>query len=178
MRSYRSSFLGLVLVLALSACSPVPIRGPESPLLAQSPLPSGTASPVTGTTQANSNTAVVPTSSIVITPEPGMAVVTGQIYTLSGRGPIPQTSLYLLRQAAEPKTIVAPDEKNGDVRTRSDANGHFVLTKVPPGEYRLVVWAPYEWLEAVQSATDDTPLTIKVEAGQQLDLGTVNVWWP
>jgi hypothetical protein len=166
-------FLALFLACILTACTSLPKTGPVSPLPAQSPL-LPVASPPAG---AAANSA--PTSnSAPVTPVPGTGVVSGQLYTLSGHAGIPETTFYLVGKETQSRSVVSPDEKYGDVQGRSDKQGRFVMNGVPPGEYQVMVRAAYQWVSAVQSEFEDTPLSIKVQAGQQLDLGKVNFWWP
>lgn len=116
-------------------------------------------------------------------PQPGMASVGGILYTFSGHGPIPGTLFYLTPGQGEanqqpPSVLVGPREENGDVSGTSDDKGWIALDNVPPGNYYLQVWAPYNWIAATVSDADLTPRLITVEAGQRLNLETIYVPWP
>jgi len=49
---------------------------------------------------------------------------------------------------------------------------------LPPGEYYLAVWAPYNWLPVPADATDTMPRVFEVRAGDRLDVGRLEVAWP
>jgi len=138
-----------------SSQSPVAARSPETDLLSLIPDP-----PV---------------------PEPGKASISGLLYSISGKGPIPST-LYYLTPSKEPDTppniLVGPRDEEGDVRGTSDDQGRIVLNNIPPGSYYLAVWAPYNWVLAVESETDMTPRSINLQVNQQVNLGVVYLPWP
>ena len=168
----------LALGMTMAGCLPPVPRAMESPLAAQSPIATLTlaSSPaaVSGGTLAGTPSAVQ-----APVPDPGKASLTGVLYTYTGHAPIPDTTFYLmLMREGDERMLVTPREEEGDIRGRSDLDGKFVLNNVPPGKYSLFVWAPYQLIEAVKSASDTTPLTIALEGDQRLALGNVNVSWP
>jgi hypothetical protein len=79
---------------------------------------------------------------------------------------------------AMPPILIGPEESQGDVRGQSDASGKITLNNITPGNYFLIVWAPYNWPEADTSATDPTPRLIELKANQREPLGVVYVGWP
>jgi hypothetical protein len=111
-----------------------------------------------------------------------MASLRGQLYTIVGQGPIPGTAFYLTPAKGEdklpPNVLSGANMSEGDVSGTSDDAGWFSLSNVPAGDYYLVIWAPYNWLLAVESESDLTPRLITVEAGQQLDLDVLLAEWP
>jgi hypothetical protein len=114
-------------------------------------------------------------------PEAGLSAVSGRLTMASGGGPIPGTVFYLLLLGEDVNlepAVYAPDVSRGDVRAMTDDAGAFVLNDVPPGDYRLLVWAPYSWIEAQASENDVSPLVLRLEAEGILELGTVYVPWP
>lgn len=116
-------------------------------------------------------------------PEPGQGAISGVLYTFTGQGPIPGTLFYLTPGRGEsnqdvPMVLVGPQEEQGDVSGTSDDKGWIALSDIPPGNYYLVVWAPYNWILASESEVDDTPRLISLEPDQQLNLGVVYVSWP
>lgn len=162
--------LCLLLSLLLTACGSV-VTPPGSPLTSsQSPI--ATQSPETDLLS------LIPDPPV---PEPGKASISGLLYSISGKGPIPGT-LYYLTPSKEPDTppniLVGPRDKGGDVRGTSDDQGRVVLNNIPPGSYYLVVWAPYNWVLAVESDIDMTPRVITLQANQQVNLGVVYLPWP
>lgn len=114
-------------------------------------------------------------------PALGKASISGLLYSFTGKGPIPST-LYYLTPAREPGTLpnilVGPREENGDIRGISDEKGRIFLNNIPPGNYYLVVWAPYNWIFAVESEVDTSPRLITLEPNQRLNLGLVYLAWP
>ncbi len=117
-------------------------------------------------------------------PEPqssSLASLAGALYSLSGKGPIPGTTFFLTsatgEEGADPPSVFT-GASTGDIVGTSGPNGEFAFDAVPPGRYYLAVWAPYDWILAVQSETDNTPRLIEVKAGERLDLGRVDVPWP
>jgi len=60
----------------------------------------------------------------------------------------------------------------------SDDQGRIVLTDVPPGNYFLAVWAPYNWVLAHESRTDLTPRSFVLEPDTEHDLGRIEMVWP
>jgi hypothetical protein len=169
----------IVTILAVVAACPGCGRSTVTPATKaseQTPLPTATVevSPVAPTTPA-----------IEVPPprESGLASLGGTLVTIYGDGPIPGTVFYLTRAiddngARPPSVLSGYHADRGDVRGTSGDHGELVLDAVPPGRYYLAVWAPYNWILAVESETDDTPRLIEVEAGQRLDLGRVDVPWP
>jgi hypothetical protein len=112
-----------------------------------------------------------------------MASIGGILYTFSGQGPIPGTLFYLTpgrgeAQSDPPTVLTGPHEEDGDVAGISGDDGWIALDNIPPGNYYLVVWAPYNWIIAGMSDTDLTPRLITVEPDQQLNLETIYVAWP
>jgi len=126
-------------------------------------------------------------SPIVIPTEPpapaaGKASLTGILYSYSGHAPIPETIFYLTPAVGEtkqhpPLVFVGPREEQGDIQGISDTEGQIFLNDIPPGNYFLAVWAPYNWILAAESDTDPTPRLIVLEPDQREDLGTVYVSW-
>lgn len=116
-------------------------------------------------------------------PEPGSgkAAISGVLYTFTGKGPIPGTLFYLTPagdQSTPPPALMGIREENKDVSGQSDSQGRIVLNNIPPGRYYLAVWAPYNWIIAVESDTNPTPRLIVLEPDQRLDLGMIYLSWP
>ena len=116
-------------------------------------------------------------------PEEGKASVTGVLYTFSGHGPIPKTVFYLTPAVGKekrnpPSIFVGPRKEHGDIQGMSDAQGRIFLNNIPPGNYYLAVWAPYNWILAVESESDPTPRLIVLEPNQRANLGIIYLSWP
>jgi len=163
----------LLLASAVVACSSSPtpeISSPTDSPLSQSPLP----------TPASD---VAPPTPEVPKPEPGIAAVVGMLYTYAGHGPIPGTTFYLTPAQGEdevrpPTVLTGPQAEAGDISGISDDGGWISVNNIPPGNYYLAVWAPYNWIIADVSHVDHTPRLITLEADQQLNLGRIDVAWP
>jgi hypothetical protein len=113
----------------------------------------------------------------------GTASLTGELYTLTGPGPIRGTVFYLTpargpTKEDPPMVLAGPKAELGDVRGQSDDQGRIVLTDVPPGNYFLAVWAPYNWVLAHESETDLTPRLIVFQPDKWHDLGRIEMVWP
>jgi len=181
----KTYIIGLTLCLLVAggvttACSspPSPTESPpptqSSPLQVQSPI---------ATLASGAATLPVEVPSEAPVPEEGQASISGVLYTFSGRGPIPETIFYLTPARGEtnqepPYFFIGPREEAGDVQGMSDGRGQIALNNVPPGNYYLVVWAPYNWIMAVESDTDSTPRLITLEPNQRETLGTIYLAWP
>lgn len=115
-------------------------------------------------------------------PTSGKASLMGVLYSFTGKGPIPNTVFYLVavdENAQEPpRILMGPREEAGDIRGVSDQNGKIEVRNIPPGNYYLAVWAPYDWILAVVSESDHRPLLIKLNPNERLNLGIIYVPWP
>lgn len=155
-------------LLFLTACISTPngslLYSPISPIQTQSPK--------------NDFMNLIPDPPI---PQPGKASISGLLYSFTGAGPIPGTLYYLTpakEQGSPPVILVGPREDEGDIRGVSGDQGQIVLNNIPPGSYYLVVWAPYNWILAVESELNMTPRLITLKPNQRLNLGIVYVPWP
>jgi len=115
-------------------------------------------------------------------PEAGKASISGVLYSFTSDGPIPETVLYLTPARGEakrpPSILVGPRKELGDIQGVSDDHGQIFLNNIPPGNYYLAVWAPYDWILAVESTTDITPRLIELEPNQREALGIIYLSWP
>jgi len=118
---------------------------------------------------------------VVPDPEEGLAAVAGTLYTYSGHGPVPETLFYLTPVRGEngeelPAIFTEPTEL--DILGNSGPNGEVQLSNIPPGKYFFIVWAPYNWIVAVDAPGSATLRLIEVASGDQLQLGNIYVAWP
>ena len=166
----------------LGACRQSP---PADPTVTEratvdSPVPTEPQSLIRTPSPALSSPVLTPRA--IPTPEEGKASVVGTLYTFSGDAPIPGTVFYLTppREGTDdpPRVLSGPSREAGDIQGASDNAGQFVLTNVAPGKYYVAVWAPYDWILAVESPTARTPRLITLSPDEQRDLGRVDVAWP
>lgn len=172
MRTLRAVACALMLSITASACTSAP-EASLSP--AESPL-------TTPLSEAGAE-ASLESSPQPLEPEAGKAALSGVLYTFTGNGPIPGTVFYLTPALGEeeprpPLVLTGPHAEAGEIAGVSDTRGRFALNNIPPGNYYLVVWAPYNWILATKSDTDMDPLLITLEPDQRLDLGLVFLSWP
>jgi hypothetical protein len=116
-------------------------------------------------------------------PAAGRASLSGALYSYTIRRLIPDTMFYLapaqgVNQDAIPFFLAGPDPGQGDLTYWSDPIGNFSLADVPPGNYFLVVSAPYNWALAEISQSDPAPLLLRLTAGDQMALGVLYISWP
>jgi len=132
--------------------------------------------------EAPANTPEIPAD--VPDPKPGMASISGVIYSSTVDRIVPATMFYLTRAVGEnqrslPPAFFGPLEEQGDIVGRTDDKGQFALDNVPPGNYFLVVEAPpYSWALGLVSEQDTTPRLIELQANQKHALEVVYVSWP
>jgi hypothetical protein len=77
-----------------------------------------------------------------------------------------------------PAVLVGAHAEQGDILGFTDETGEFALSDIPPGNYYLAVWAPYNWILVPESSTDSTPRLITLEPDERLNLGVVYLSWP
>lgn len=122
-----------------------------------------------------SATPAVPTPALLPhdnTPQPGLGIVEGML-TLGGE-PAAGQVMYLaaiIRPEGEGMGIAALDPAN-DPRVESDATGYFVFLDVEPQRYALGIMSPGG---PVLIQQDGAEIIAEVEAGQVIDLGTVQI---
>jgi hypothetical protein len=117
------------------------------------------------------------------TPAAGKASISGMLYSYAISRALPETVFYLTEpMIADGKVaylvMLGPRKEIGDVFGVSDQSGGFVLSNIPPGDYCLLVWAPYDWIPAETSSQTHSPLLIRLAANQALDLGMIQLPWP
>ena len=155
-----------------------PVDQPESPL-------GQPASPLAAPSAASGLAALIQLGDETKAPAPdaGAASIAG---VLNGYGDqaIVGTVFYLTPAIQDgdkflaPTLYVGPKVENGDVTSQTAITGQFSVANIPPGVYYLAVWAPYDWILAFPDQNAQSPLQLRVEAGDQLDLGALFVPWP
>lgn len=161
-----------VVVVTQESAIPAFTATPEfvSPLSTVSPL--GTVSPL-----------ATPFTLSLPDPVEDGAVVGGELYSIVFDTVIPGTAFYFTPAIGDdadipPSVYVGSDAEKGDVLSQSDESGRFIIPNIPPGNYFLVVWAPYSWVIALEDETSTTPKLFVFETGQQYDLGRLYFDWP
>jgi hypothetical protein len=161
-RTSQLAFLAIVAVVVATCVRFEP--GPETPAQPTPPPPTSQVQPVAS-------------------PEAGKASLSGVLYSYVLSRAIPGTVFYLTKpvvadgQALLP-VLLGPRKEMGDVQGLSDPSGRFVLNNIPPGDYYLLVWAPYNWVLAETSSETRFPLLVRLVADRAQDLGTVFFPWP
>ncbi len=116
-------------------------------------------------------------------PEPGLAAISGLLYSTTQQRGVPETPFYLSPGVGEGNRFIVdvigdPIPARGDVLAVTDAAGVFSLNNIPPGNYFLLTWAPYNWYPAYRSLSERVPLFLELSADQAVALGTLYVEWP
>ena len=178
----------LIVLLASAACT-TPSPMPTSPVSGTNNLYPG---PSTGGTTGYPAPEAEPAPSVIADPPPapaeapqpasGKASISGVFYSPYAGRAIKETAFYLVRAVGvnndEMPAILPVDQQPGDIGGKTDDAGQFALTDVPPGNYYLLLWAPYTWRPAQVGPDDPQPRLLKLAADQRLALGVVYVWWP
>lgn len=158
----------LVLMLAslFTACSSDSAEPFESPLTAaESPL----AAP--GQTDMAPNV-----------PEPGTetGVLVGRIFSTSLNEYLGVYPVYLgeiLPLAPGDDYLITLKEKESP-KVETDEQGYVVFSDIPPGEYAIIVWLPFDSAVVPDPNTADKELRVQVVAGEVTDFGTANIEFP
>jgi hypothetical protein len=116
-------------------------------------------------------------------PQPGLASLSGSLFSYTVGKVISETMFYLAPAGGEnrdtmPPFLAGPDEARGDITGWSDVYGNFTPDNIPPGSYFLIVSAPYNWCPAENAPGDPAARLIRLSAGDRLALGVVYVSWP
>lgn len=170
-----SILLLIVWTILQGSCSTQPIANfpPSYPYPGFQELPSGDPRPI-----------LVQAPIDAPQPSPGRASISGVLYSYTMSRVLPQTMFYLTRAVGDdnrliPAWLIGPQPEKGDIRGWTDAYGQFTLNDIPPGNYYLIVWSPYDWIPANNTDNHDlTPRLIVLEENQKKLLGIVYVSWP
>jgi hypothetical protein len=111
------------------------------------------------------------------------ASISGTLYSYTIKRILPETVFYLTSAVGEdrrsmPPILVGPIDERGDIRGVTDINGQFAMNDIPPGNYFLVAWAPYNWAPAEISEIEQRARLIELVAGQREALGILYLSWP
>lgn len=165
------SFLIACVELPVPQLPPLSEQSSIVALQTEEPTPGGPDNPTTPS---------LITTAIVI-PDQGKATFGGILYSLNFQRVIPNTAFYLILAPEDdespPMVLTGPHTERGDILAFSDDQGRFLLDNIPPGRYFLAVWAPLNWILAVNSPVDETPRLFSLRPNDVLQ-GTVYVPWP
>jgi len=179
--------LALISLAGSAACTS---SATPTPVSAQaSAYPSAAASPSFGYPPPNLESGEIPPTFIpqapVDAPQPasGQASISGALYSPQSSSVIRDTAFYLAQGIGEsnrelPPVLGDPVLQRGDIVGKTDANAQFALNSIPPGNYFLLVWAPYGWRPAEVGPDNHEPLLIELQPDQRLALGLVYLSWP
>ncbi len=145
---FRAAIIGSLILLVLSACTSAPVS--QAPVSTPSkPIP---------------------------TPEPGKAVVVGQVVSNGTQAPIRRTYVYLAQVYwdAEHKQAAYALDIARSPGTISDEQGFFTFRDVPPAEYVIVV-GDFYGRNDVERVKDGSAKIQKTDANKVLDVGKVQV---
>ena len=114
-------------------------------------------------------------------PAPGSdtGVVTGSFFSTKMNAPLSQIGVYLgdyMYLTPGPHYLVTIREQ-GSPHTMSDNQGRFVIDKVPPGKYPLMLYTPFNSL-VIPDQKGEKELAVEVKAGQVTDVGELKVDFP
>ena len=117
------------------------------------------------------------------TPPEGKASISGTVFSFTSFIVIPDTTIYLTPAQGDKQELfpmlTGPNPQAGDIPGRTDSKGQFFINNVPPGNYFIIVWAPYSWSVVVDHVKDPpSPLLFSLEANRQYSLGVLQVSWP
>jgi hypothetical protein len=144
-RSWLLSSIIIILVLVLAGCN-------------------STAGPT-----QKAPTQVIPTPS-----KPGTATVTGYLYVnQASPRPVAEASLALagVVPSTDGKPWLAGFDRVNDMRTSTDANGHFIFKDVPVEKTYALILDRFLNAYLLNTPNDNKDMLIVLKAGQVLDLG-------
>ncbi len=143
----RMYLLLLFVLLAITSCSTAP--EPQIPDAKQPPIP---------------------------TSEPGSSTVVGQIIGTTTKAPIKLTPVYLaaISWDQDHKEAAFILNISNSPAAQTDENGFFVMPKVQPAEYAIVVGDFYGRNEVLRESNGNAHIFVP-KAGQVLDVGKIEM---
>ena len=186
------SFWLLLLALLISSCAspsasvatktPTLLSGAKEAYPVDNNISAATMYPEMSDPQLEKLKTAVPPDQ-VMDPEPGKASIAGVVYSDTIKRVLPKTMFYLTPAIGKdkneiPPAFVGPLPEKGDIVSKTDQDGKFSLSNIPPGNYILLVEAPYNWSVAQEGENNFKPLIIKLNANQKENLRIVYVSWP
>lgn len=171
-RSWRAcGLLALAIFLpVLASCVPV------APFQSELPTPTLQLTPE----QTPAPTPAVSPLSVPLRNAEGQAAFTGIAYSVRFENAIPETAWYMVpaKSLDTPLVLAGPEADEAKYSGKSGADGRITVENLEPGDYFLVIWAPYGWIPAATAPDGEVPLVISMKAGEQRDFGQLLFPWP
>ncbi len=104
--------------------------------------------------------------------------VVGYLHSSGNQSPIVGIGIYLgkiLPLDPGPEFLITIEE-NESPHSRTDNEGYFEISDVPPGEYPIIVWTPFK-SQVVADDSGERELIVIIETGKVTDLGVIEVEW-
>ncbi len=111
---------------------------------------------------------------IRLTPDPNWATLTGTLIGATNGEPVPSVLLFLERTPMErrvPGVLYGPP--NDQPHATTNEAGQFLITKIPEGEYVLVIYSPPLDLQIAVDPSSGEPLFITAQVGSLVELDVV-----
>jgi hypothetical protein len=169
-----------------------PLAQPVSPLAPESPLPEPAegfvlppaAGPDGRPLQDMEAIRQIAALNKTRTPQPGLASMSFLLFSTSVDSVIPGNLAYLTKavdvdgKLYPPNVFVGPNAAAGDVATYTDEYGRVNVDNLAPGNYVIAVWTVYDYIIIDDPEKPGYPQIFEVKAGDQLDLGLLEIGWP
>ncbi len=178
-----SIIIGILLILALAACSTPTSIATQPSAATQTQVPTGKTTDYPGPVVANVATTTYPNPQSNATPiiqtgptptaDPTMGTVTGKLL-LNNKG-VGNILLYLAEVIKDKsgKDIVAGLDRVNSPNIRTDSEGIFTFVNVKTGRYALILDVVTNQY-MINYPDKETPILVDVQAGKVIDLGTLN----
>jgi hypothetical protein len=116
---------------------------------------------------------------VIPTPEEDAGVVIGEVFSVTADSPLAGQAIYLGERvplSPGPGYLVTIQQQ-ASPHVISDEKGRFVFSDIPPGDYPILVWTPFNSY-VVPDAKGKRELSVVVEAGKITNLGRIEINWP
>lgn len=147
---------------------------------AQSAAPSASPTSATASETGSTSTTQTESPSTPVTSDGGLTGgVSGVIYSTTMKAPMKAYLIYLAEKlplTPGPKYLLTI-QQNGSPHAETDAEGHFHMEGVGPGDYALIIWTP-QTSYVIPDASGKNELPVVVQKGEITDLGLINIDWP
>jgi hypothetical protein len=175
----------------VTAAPDSPLAQPDSPLAPESPLAAPSSSTLPAAVGADGRPLhdvdairQIAAANTPMPPQPGKAALSALLFSNSIGSVIPGNLIYFSPTIEEngqvypPSAFGGPDQAKGDVPYYSDEYGRINVDDMTPGSYVLAVWTVYDYIIVEDPATPGYPKIFDIKAGDQLDLGMLELGWP
>lgn len=159
----KQIILFLVLLLALSSCDPI-----NPPSVGNAYPGNGGSYPIAPHVPSSRMSRSIPT------PLTTKGTISGQLVSATPQESIAGLVIYaatILPLTPGPDHMINVDLANSP-KDLVREDGQFAINNVEPGEYVLMLWAPHSSSFVPDAQNPDAQLTIRVWAGQIVDIGT------